>query len=580
MADSASNQGKTIATKGTAHVARTFGPTDACIAPDMTVVPFENYVPTTRLAEGRTLFTKIDNHAIWTMKGEVGPLSDPVHPPHNKGAVSQEFYMQEANAAQGSPDVFAEGSPVVRTDDFTYQNAKNTSGYVDGSALNKASKSELTYLQKICAIVAFEGKCSHDGRGLGFPTPGGTGDPYYLEVLSGDTITFTAERHDTTQSPPEKEPKCRIGGDHTKWIATRTGSVPAVPPKTKRGTGTEFVVDGDMTDLSMSALLGLPSVGGAGGGSHTLKDDSAAGGATVSMSASSWISPMQWLLYWKIRENPPIITVQALACSGSKTATIKVFPDQGVSASLFAEQSDDTTKGFLAKIQKVKKIGEIVQKITRIAGHEIEIKFLVSPKVEFELEYVECTQQKGYASTIYTPARVNRKWSLTVGFDPLIGVAGKIKIPLMTFLPGLGPVMAKIINKINRKFPTFVADLVFSFSVSYSILCSVGRDEYDAPSSTGGKSQLSFELSMALELGLAGIKIKFDASFSGAVSLGFFLGDTTKVLLQLVLEGSLQSKFTITLFPDSWYEWEVASAEPEWLAWKPDAKRVDLIAAA
>ncbi len=214
-----------------------------------------------------------------------------------------------------------------------------------------------------------------------------------------------------------------------------------------------------------------------------------------------------------------------------------------------------------------------------MAGIEVKIEFLISPKVEFELQYVECKKEHGYYSTIYTPARVNRKWSLTIGFDPLISVQGNIKISLMTFLPGLGPAMAKVINYINRKYPTFAADLVFGFKIAYSCLYTVGQDEYDAPSNTGGKGKITIELSMAIELTLIGIKLTFKAAFPAEVSLGLFLGDKPKVLLQLVLEGSIKSTFTIILFPDSWYEWEVAKAEPDWLKWEPDAKRVDLLPA-
>lgn len=580
MADTASNQGKAIATKGTAHIPRTAGPTDVCINPAVPVTaPFPNFVPTTRLGAGQTIRTKIDNKPIWTMKGVVGPPSNAPHPPFVIGAVSGKPYQMEAKPIMGSTNVFAEGGALIRTNDPTFQNAMNTVGFVDGSRVAGNATNEQGFLQKICTLVVFEGACEH-GRKLGFPAPGGKGEPSYLEVLSGDTIKFKAERQDTTKSPPEKEPKCRLGGNHTKWIAKRVGSVPAVTPKTKEGTGTEFEVGPDFTDLSLNTLLGIPIPGTVSdGAAHTPVDHSDTGGAKVKISTSTWVSPVKWFLMWKIRENPPVITVQALACAGSKTATIKVFPTQGIKASLFAEQTDDITKGFLAKIEKCKKIAEIVQKITRIAGHEIKVEFLISPKVEFELQYVECKEEKGYYSTIYTPARVNRKWSLTIGFDPLIGVQGSIKIPLLTFLPGLGPAMAKIINYINRKYPTFAADIVFGFKIGFSCLYTVGQDEYDAPSNTGGKGKVAIELSMALELGIAGFKIQFKAAFPAEVSLGLFLGDTPKVLLQLVIEGSIKSAFTIILFPDSWYEWEVAKAEPDWLKWEPDAKRVDLIAA-
>ncbi len=589
MADSASNQGKTIATKGTAHISRTQGPTDVCINPAVPVTaPFPNFVPTTRLGAGQTVITKIDNKPIWTTKGVVGPPSLAPHPPFVIGAVSGKPYQMEAKPIMGSTNVFAEGGALIRTNDPTFQNAKNTVGFVDGSRVAGNATNEQGFLQKICTLKVFEGVCDHK-RKLGFPAPGGKGEPSYLEVLSGDTIKFKAERYDTTKTPQEKEPKCRLGGEHTKWIAKRVGSVPAVTPKTKEGTGTEFEVGPELTDLSLAKLLGSPIGLGevSGGAAHTVASSAIKGSDgkaimedSAKISTGTLVTPAQWFLYWKIRENPPVITVQALACSGSKTATIKVFPTVGIKASLFSEHTDDVTKGFLAKVERVKKIAEIVQKITRLAGHEITVKFLVSPKVEFELQYLECKQEKGYFSTKYTPARVNRKWTLTVGFDPLIGVQGTIRVPLITFLPGLGPVAAKILTALQKRFPNaVVADLVFGFKIGFSFLFSIGRDEYDFPSNTGGKGKVFIELSMALELGLAGIKISFKASFPADISVGFFLGDTPKSLLQLVIEGSIKPNFTIILFPDAWYEYEFTKIEPEFLKFEPDPKRVDVIAA-
>ena len=579
MADSTSNQGKAIATKGTLHFARTSGATDACINPAVpATAPFVNFVSTSRLGTGQTVLTKIKGQPIWTMKGIVGPPSDPVHPPFVIGAATKKPYRLEAKPKSGSKDVFCEGGAVIRTNDPTTQNGGNTVGFVDGMFVSGNATNERGFLEMMCTLVVLKGTCEHK-RELGFPAPGGQGPGTYLEVLSGDTIKFTAERHDTTKSPPTKEPPCRLGGEHTKWIATRTGPVAAVPTKTKTGQGTTFEVGPDLTDLSLAKLLGSPIGLGqvSDGAAHTPVDHSDTGGAKVKISTKTWVSPLQWLLYWKIRENPPVITVQALACAGSKTATLKVFPSVGIKASLFGEQRDDVTSGFLAKIEKVKKIAEIVQKIARLAGIEIKVEFLIAPKLEFELEYLECKQTKGCFSTKYTPARVNRKWTLTLGFDPFIGVEGNLKISLLTFLPGLGPAVAKIIDKINRKYPTFAADIVFGFKIAFALVATVGRDEYDFPSNSGGKGKVTIELSMALELGIAGFKIQFKAAFPAEVSVGLMLPDNAKCLLQLVIEGSIKSTFTITLFPDKWYEWEAAKAEPEWLSWKPDAKRVDLL---
>lgn len=149
MADTASNQGKAIATKGTAHISRTAGPTDVCLNPPVpATAPFANFVPTTRLGAGQTIRTKIDNQPIWTTKGVVGPLSDPTHPPFVVGNVSGKPYQMEAKPITGSTNVFAEGGGLIRTNDPTFQNAMNTTGFVDGSAVAGNATNEQGFLEK------------------------------------------------------------------------------------------------------------------------------------------------------------------------------------------------------------------------------------------------------------------------------------------------------------------------------------------------------------------------------------------------------------------------------------------------
>lgn len=583
MADTASNQKKTIATKGTAHVAKTMGPTDDCFDPSDPPSRdcYDNLAPMALLAKGATTRTKIAGQPIWTEIGEVGPGTLPPHPPHTVGVVTGMVYQLEATPTQWSSDVLAEGHGVVRTNDTTNQNRANTVGFVDGSKLGQDPTTEEEFLKKLCTITTLTGQCEHD-RALGFPMPGGKGEPYYLEVLSGDTITFTADRFDVTKDPMEPEPKCRKG-EHTKWLARSTwrDGAAVLFDLTREGQGKTFTVDGDLTKLS-------PFDSGFG----EVSDDAAVKRKTnrtlvteemeVGVSTSTFTSIVQWLAVWKLRQNPPVIKVEATACSGSKTAELKVFPSQGIKASIFAEGETAFTQPFNSFTEKVKKIVDLGVRFARLAGQaDIEMKLLNAPKVNLTLEYVECKEEKGRGPVVYTPARVNRKWLVDFGFDPLLGVEVAIGCPILVALPVLGQPAAWLLRQINRYFPTagVVADLFLEVTCNFCIAGMVGQDEYDFFSATGAVAKVPLELAMGVNFGAAGITgIKAQFTFSVEVSVGLLGGDKPKVLLQAQIEGKIQAGAEIMVMPDTMFEYKPAKWEPEWLGTSFDPPlRFDLL---
>ena len=122
-----SNQKRTVATKGTRHVAYAIMP-DMCLPKGKKKAqPYQNWVESTKLARGATETARIGGQPIWTDIGELGPPSEPAHAGVDKGLVSK-TYCAEATALSYSPDVVFEGHRAVRTDDLTAQNHANTVG--------------------------------------------------------------------------------------------------------------------------------------------------------------------------------------------------------------------------------------------------------------------------------------------------------------------------------------------------------------------------------------------------------------------------------------------------------------------
>jgi RHS repeat-associated protein len=129
VAKTASNEDRTICTKGSDDVAIATSP-DMCIVPGTPPPqPFPNKVPTSRLAKGATTTTFIAGQPIWTAAGELGPPSNEAHA-GTKGGATSGTYRGEAKPTSYSADVFAEGKAVVRVDDTTTQNHANTVGVV------------------------------------------------------------------------------------------------------------------------------------------------------------------------------------------------------------------------------------------------------------------------------------------------------------------------------------------------------------------------------------------------------------------------------------------------------------------
>ncbi|MDI1437282.1 PAAR-like domain-containing protein [Polyangium sorediatum] len=619
MSQKVSNQKRTIATQKTKHKPRATAP-DVCKLPDNKPAPFDNWVLTDKLQNG-TVFTKIGDSPIWMRAAQVGPPSQPAHAGVNKGVVSG-TYCAEARATSWSPDVLTEGKEVVRTNDTTTQNHGNTTGIVDGRALGEALPDPNAFVKLRCAISALEGETVAEGDGadksvvrkLGFPGGQKGNEPYYLEILEGDKVTFTSTRVDVTVDPQTQDPVCgRVGAKHTEWTWTRAGgSMPPLkqgPFKGKKYKLTETTgkklgdTINDATGGKVNPkVVAVANIIKPGGGTTTFgnatvaregKDapppkigegQTTATGRTV---GGAFGSSMAFIAYWNSRNDPLIFEVTATACSGSKKATIRAFPATPIKLSLqfgtagksegeytSTERVDDPIVTRVKKgMESVKSIFDALKKVAEIAGRDFDFEMFVGVSCGCEIRYVACKEEKkGLYGTQYTPALVGRKWKFWFGASPLLKVGVKWPISLINFVaPGLGEGAATILRKLGVKL-----DLVFGLEFSLSVTFSVGQDEYDYWTDTGRTTEVKITPSIALEL-QAGIKlVTLRASWVHTGSIKFAGGDKKGVLLQLSITISAVLELSMIAFEDRWFAKEFKSA-PDWGKIKYVEKKQDLI---
>jgi len=398
MGDTTGNQNLAIATNGTSHVAMTSGPTDVCKLPDNKPVPFPNFIASQGNLQNGTTNTNIANEPVWIQRSNLGPTSDPAHAGVNKG-VSSGTYRGIAKATGFSKDVQMEGQFVVRTGDPTTQNNANTTGSVMGSNMMAQVEADDAYKKLLCTITKLEGVCGH-GRELG-PPPGSPKDveSNYLEILLGDTVTFTSTRENLVTRAID--PGCEKG-IHTHWEAKTTGQSWAEAAKsTVMGEPEVETKDAEKVYKLGGKLTGESSVevGKTQSQESNVKDyarrnrmkspkpeddgflGTASSNVTAANSSGNWAHDgavtnkgnaaeqerrkdanfkrkvkgfiKDAALFWDASAHPRVITVEASACSGKKAATIKCLPKDKLEVSLF----DD-------------KIGALVEKVPGREGPE------------------------------------------------------------------------------------------------------------------------------------------------------------------------------------------------------------------
>jgi hypothetical protein len=441
MGDTVSNEKKTICTKGSSHTAVQTAP-DMCKLPNLTIQGFENTVPTERATLNVTVITLIQDKAIVTKGTFIGPLSDAAHEGVLGGSHGQ--YRLEATATDWSKDLFTEGMPVVRTKDPTTQNQGNTKGIIKAGNHTASAESIEDQMKKKCVITEFTGSCGH-GRTLGWPGEKSSAEPFYLEVLQTDTITFTAVRKDISQKPNAVEPECLQGGEHTKWEA-RAVQHPLQTEETLDGNGTTFKVPAIMAlNTIILKLLGYkagedqghkeemkhdtareqpevkPDFKAQREAAHALTDPAERDAAVkkVHQESKAWdqdrgraarmnpkwsdykldksvgdaikVNSREIITFWLWRAAPPTIKVKALSCGATRNAEIKVFPEKKWEFELKFEKTKDTAapsrreeKAAAKAADHFDQIGAALTGIKKVAHVAQKIVTLAGQKLEVE----------------------------------------------------------------------------------------------------------------------------------------------------------------------------------------------------
>ncbi len=598
MGNTTSNQKRVVATKGTPHIPMTKGATDIGINPaNGAEAPFPNQVKMSLLKPG-TSNTFIAKEPIWTTPHQVGGPSEPSKAPFVVGKTSG-THIEEAKATSYSTDVFAEGNGVVRTNDSTTQNHANTTGFVDGSALDGKPNADEDFLKAQCTIVELTGINDAEidpppgvttgktmlARPLGYPGAKEPGvPPYYLEILSSSEVKFKAVRKDVTKPQPDN-PTCWKKNSHTKWLAKRTGmgACDAEPLEGKD----EYTLSKAMTAVSVLDDSLAPK--NVGKGTFGKKETELVGEVhrkregnedlsvkskqktTVDGALDSIEAAFEYFLYWAMPTN---VNVQAISCAGSRNAQIRIFPKRKVKCEVNfndtvsmnlstngkGKSAQKAMAAARAAINKLRGIEWMVKKFAELAKKDIDVEFCTDMKVAVEVNFKVCAvEKKGYWGKLYTPAHVGMPWKITMTSPTLIGIGVAFDISLLNLVgPGVGEAAATGLRRIGIK-----ADIVFKATLKVPLNVSVGADEYGFWTNTGIELALKPELSVAIKLAVSVVKCSLSVKFPASLSAFFTVSDKPKVLMQLQPKGMLQTFFTLVIFEDSWIE---SKWEKEWEA--------------
>jgi hypothetical protein len=645
MPDTVSNQNRTVVHKGSTHTAVATEP-DVCKVPPGIPTPFENTVPSTRLTSNTTTQTFIQNNVICIQGTYIGPLSDSAHA-GVLGGVTSSTYRMEAEATSWSRDVLAEGKGVVRTNDTTTQNHGNTSGIVVAGFLVAAEQGFESLASKKCRIEPLRGVCDH-GRELGWPTPTRNGDPEYLEILADDEVLFHTIRKDITKTPHEIEPPCAATGHtHTYWKAEAI----QFPLRTKKTMeqegGTQFEVPGLMAIVAgpLVEALGLnareiPQIkqhdepmkpmsqaeadriwqerydrkmkkAGSGGSParQARKERKAEHAADQTLAEKRQkhanenkpatvqnkieVDLRDILSYWLWRAMPPTISVSATGCSGTRKATLKVYPHRtfefnfGISSleswggpmgRNLAQGRRSPLDNALAALARVKGATDILAKLGELGGYTLKVKLLDGFKFKWQIKYVENTETKGFfRSKQYTPATVGRDWRIEISAAPLVGAEAKWYISLFNFVV---PAMGQAVGNLLRRARIVRGDIEVGGKIEMPLGVSFGKDHYDYPKFNGVFVGCDLEIWAALILGVAGAEVEFAARFP-AVARGYFnTSDKPGTLIEMTPLVSVRTELTITVCAWGWIRWEIATARPQWLSyrWTNSGQPMDVFA--
>jgi hypothetical protein len=535
--ETVSNGGDAVVTKGTTHLATTQGATDSCFNPPKTsAAPYDNHVPSTQLGAGQTTNTFIAQKPIVTKVAVIEPPSAPAHAGTGKGVASQ-TYCDKATPVGSSKDVKAEGNLICRSGDETKQNAANTVGSFTDPVLDEKLKAEKARQLQRCSMFKLEGECSHGKRKLDFPPNAQrSGDGYYLEILSDDVMTFKATRKNAVEPGDAVCPQhlhtawlaVRTGGGEAKKEKKQTGSddfiidgdligIPSIDSlNAKYKTGPKLTKEQDALgqgvnplgkdqqqaikdarderfqplkneDRTRARMAAEESTEGnktfarqvkqinsrdanvaafekkekdAQGNKNKISDQKIVDAVNVVQNLA------KLALLWNALRDPVVITVNANACSGAKNSKLVVYPSGKFKFDLYSEKVSQ-------KVQKLRAVAYIVEKMAALFGKRAQVKFLEKPQLSFTIEYKELS--KDWPKKGLLKSQVNRTFEGAFSFENFISVKAEFGCPILNFFGPMGATVNFFISAIGLEGQVYV-----SGEIAFQIVnMSFKFDEYE-----------------------------------------------------------------------------------------------------
>ena len=237
------------------------------------------------------------------------------------------------------------------------------------------------------------------------------------------------------------------------------------------------------------------------------------------------------------------------------------------------EKHEKTFKMVVDGLNGTRKMLIALEKIARVSGERMDVKFLEDFGLELVVEYLPCedTAKPDKTNKPKTKHMLGRKWTLGFEAEPLIGVNFSVQFSLLNFIV---PFAGQLAGKLLRRFKIVRVDVFFSVGFGVSANVSGSWDQNDKVSYNGVKYTFDMNPALGIAAGVAGIDIvRLTVSFPNQVELGFVEPVKAGEMLRGEWTWQLRTHIELLLFADSWFEIEAGSWSPKVLRAGPTRKR-------
>jgi hypothetical protein len=160
------------------------------------------------------------------------------------------------------------------------------------------------------------------------------------------------------------------------------------------------------------------------------------------------------------------IQVAAFGCVGAKTLMIKTYPDQEYEVDLMAVGE------IVAALSTFRATVAIFENFCNLAGKDtLKITLFAQPVSKLKWQFVELLHDSS-KNQRRTKNTVGAKWSIELGFDPLVSAAANFAMPVYDFAGPAGRLAGWILQKVVN------AEIGCEIAVSFGFLVKGSLDEY------------------------------------------------------------------------------------------------------